>query len=137
MADLAITASAVLANSGARTEQGVAGETITQGQLVYRDASSSSYFKSDANAATAAARVVRGVALNGASAGQPLQIARPGADITMNAVFTAGVTYYLSDTPGGIAPLADVGTGEYYTPIGVAKSTTVLAFNPTASGVSA
>ncbi|MDA9499279.1 hypothetical protein [Bradyrhizobium sp. CCBAU 11357] len=135
MVDLVITASAVLANTGARTEQGAAGEAITAGQLVYRDATSGQYFKSDSNAPTAAARVVRGVALNGASAGQPLQIARPGSDITMNAVFTAGVTYYLSDTPGGICPLADVGTGEYFTPIGVAKSTTVLAFNPTMSGV--
>jgi hypothetical protein len=137
MADIVITASAVLANSGARTENGAAGEAITQGQLVYRDATTGQYMKSDSNAAAAAARVVRGIALNGASAGQPLQIARPGSDITMNAVLTAGVTYYLSDTPGGICPLADVGIGEYYTPIGVAKSTTVLAFNPTMSGVSA
>ncbi|WBL75598.1 hypothetical protein I3J27_21435 [Bradyrhizobium xenonodulans] len=137
MTDLGITASAVLANSGARTEQGVAGETITAGKLVYRDATTNQYFMSDSNAGTAAARAVRGVALNGASAGQPLQIARPGSEITMNAVMTAGTTYFLSDTPGGICPLADVGTGEYFTPIGVAKSTTVLAFNPTLSGVSA
>lgn len=134
MADISITASAVLANSGARTESGAAGETITAGKLVYRDATTNQYFMSDSNAASASARAVRGVALNGASAGQPLQIARPGAEITMNAVLTAGLVYYLSDTPGGICPLADVGTGEYVTPIGVAKSTTVLAFNPTQSG---
>ncbi|MCA1381299.1 hypothetical protein [Bradyrhizobium sp. BRP23] len=135
MADLAITASAVLAGTNARTEQGVAGETITAGKLVYRDATTGKYMMSDSNAASASARVVRGMALNGASDGQPLQIARPGCDITMNAVLTAGVTYYLSDTPGGICPLADVGTGEYFQPIGVAKSTTQLAFNPTLSGV--
>lgn len=137
MADLSITASAVLANSGARTENGVAGEAITAGRLVYRDATSGQYFLSDSNAAAAASRVVRAMALNGGSTGQPLTVARPGAEITMNAVLTAGVTYYLSDTPGGICALADVGTGEYFTPIGVAKSTTVLVFNPTMSGVAA
>jgi len=137
MADLVITASAVLAGNGARTEQGAAGEAITAGKLVYRDATTGKYFMSDSNAASASSRVVRGMALNGASDGQPLQIARPGCDITMNAVLTPGTTYYLSDTPGGICPLADVGVGEFYQPIGVAKSATVLAFNPTLSGVSA
>lgn len=137
MADLVITASAVLAGAASRTENGVAGEAITAGKLVYRDATTNKYMMSDSNAAAASARVVRGVALNGASDGQPLQIARPGSEVTMNAVLTAGVTYYLSDTPGGICPLADVGTGENFTPIGVAKSTTVLVFNPTVSGVAA
>jgi hypothetical protein len=134
MADLSVTASSVLAGSNAVTEQGVAGETITAGQPVYLDTSTRQYFKADANAA-AAARQPRGLALNGASAGQPLAIARSG-DITLNAVLTAGVTYYLSDTAGGICPLADVGTGEYFCIIGIAKSTTVLALSINYSGVS-
>jgi hypothetical protein len=137
MADLGITASAVLAGSNAKTENGRSGETITAGQPVYLDPTTGKYLKADADASVAIARQIRGMALNGASDGQPLQIARPGSDITMNAVLTAGVTYYLSNTPGGICPLADVGTGEFFVIVGIAKSITVLAFNPVYSGVSA
>ena len=48
---------------------------------------------------------------------------------------TAGVAYYLSDTPGGICPVADLASGEYPTVLGIATSTTVLAFDPQAAGV--
>ena len=48
---------------------------------------------------------------------------------------TAGVAYYLSDTPGGICPVADLATGEYPTIIGIATSTTVLDVKFHASGV--
>jgi hypothetical protein len=48
---------------------------------------------------------------------------------------TAGVAYYLSDTPGGICPVADLGTGEYPSIVGIATSTTVLNVNFQSSGV--
>ena len=73
-------------------------------------------------------------ALNGAAVGQPLKVLRSG-DITVGAVLTAGVAYYQSDTPGGICPVADVGSGEYATIIGMAKTTSVLAVQIQASGV--
>jgi hypothetical protein len=135
MADLVITAAAVLAAATAVKEAGTAGATITAGQMVYRDSADGKYKLADSNSATAAVRVPRGIALNGASDGQPLTIARSG-DITMNAVLTAGVAFYMSDTPGGICPVADVGAGEFATVLGIAKSTTVLALDINASGVS-
>jgi hypothetical protein len=135
MADISITAANVLAGSNARKENGTAGETITAGQFVYRDSSTGKYMKADADATTAAARTPRGVALNGASDGQPLQIARSG-DVTIGGTLTAGVTYYLSNTPGGLCPVADVGTGEYFCTLGIAKSATVLALGINYSGVS-
>lgn len=135
MADISITAASVLSGANAKIEDGIAGATITAGQLVYRDAATGRYLLSDANGA-AAAKTVRGVALNGASAGQPLKIQKKGL-ITAGGTLTAGISYYLSDTPGGLCPVADVGTGEDYVFVGIATTTAILNLNPTASGVSA
>lgn len=128
MTDISITAANVVAGSDAVQETGRAGETITAGQLVYRDATTGKYMKADSNSATAAARQARGVALNGASLNQPLVIQKSG-DVTIGGTLTAGTAYYLSDTPGGICPLADVGSGEYVCLLGIAKSASVLALD--------
>jgi hypothetical protein len=133
MADLTITAANVVKGAGAVVETGTAGATITAGQVVYRDASDLKYKLADADSTTAAVRSPRGIALNGASDGQPLSIQREGS-ITIGATLTAGTTYYLSDTPGGIAPLADLTTGDYPTVIGVATSTSVLKLGFIESG---
>ncbi len=128
MADLSITAASVIPGANAVIEHGTAGETITAGQAVYKDTATGKYMKADANSATAAGRQARGIALNGASDGQPLTIQRSG-DITLGAVLTPGTDYYLSDTPGGIAPRADIGAGEYVCLLGLAKTTSVLALD--------
>lgn len=128
MADLSITGTAVVAASDAITENGTAGATIAGGQRVYLDPATGRYELADADAATVTERRSRGIALHGAADGQPLRIIKQG-DLTVNAVLTAGVTYYGSPTPGGIAPRADVLTGDYVEIVGVAKSTTVLAVN--------
>lgn len=132
-ADLTITAANVVAGSNSSTEVGTAGATITAGQAVYRDTTDGKYKLSDSNGA-AAVRVPRGVALHASANGQPLTILKSG-DVTIGATITAGVAYYMSDTPGGICPVADVGSGEYATFIGIATSTTVLKVNITPSGV--
>jgi hypothetical protein len=134
MADLTITAASVIAGSGADIEHGTAGATITAGQTVYRDAATGKYLLADSNSATAAARTPRGIALNGAANGQPLAILK-GGPITIGATVTAGVAYYQSDTPGGICPVADVGSGEYSCVLGIATSAAVVAVEIQASGV--
>lgn len=134
MADLSLTAASVLPGSGAKIEHGTAGDTITAGKLVYRDATTGRYELADSNSATSAARLPRGFALNGAADGQPLAVLYDGP-ITLGAVLTAGVSYYLSDTPGGICPVADIGSGEYSVYLGIATSTSVLDVNIQASGV--
>ena len=134
MSDLSVTAASVVKGSNAVIERGSAGETVTAGMAVYKDATTGKYMKADSNSATAAARVPLGVALNGASLDQPLTIQKSG-DITIGATLTAGVTYYLAETPGGICPRADVGTGEYFCVVGIAKTTAVLALGILASGV--
>jgi len=137
MADLSVTAANCVKGSNAIVENGHAGETITAGQVVYLDSSTNLYMKADADAATAAARNPRGIALNSASLNQPLAVQTKG-DLTLGATLTAGISYYLSGaTAGGIAPVADVGTGEYYVLIGLATSTSVLRLSLNYSGVSA
>ena len=138
MADLSITAANVIAGTSSTSEFGVAGATITAGQAVYYDDSTSKWKLADTDSATAAVRMSSkcGIALNGASSGQPLKVLTKG-DITIGATLTAGTTYYLSPTPGGICPLADVLTGDYLTIIGIAKSTTVLNVAINYSGATA
>lgn len=133
MTDLSITAANVVPGADARTDAGTAGATITAGQSVYLDAATNTYKLADSNGA-AALRTPVGVALSGASAGQPLTVQKSG-DITIGATLTPGVAYYQSDTPGGICPVADVGSGEYSCIIGIAKSASVLDINIQASGV--
>jgi hypothetical protein len=133
MADLTITAANVVAGEDASIEAGIAGATITAGQVVYRDTADNKYKLADADGA-AALRSPRGIALNGASNGQPLSILRNG-DITIGATMTAGLAYYLSDDPGGICPLADLATGDYIVLVGMAESATVLNVEFVETGV--
>lgn len=127
MADLSITAASVLPGDNAEIDHdGRAGETITAGKVVYKDASTKKYLLADNNSVTVAARQGIGIALNGAALDQPLEVQRSG-DITIGAALTAGAPYYLSETAGGIQPAADlVTTGEYICLLGLAESTTVL-----------
>jgi len=134
MADIAITAANVLAKGGASVVNSVAGAAITAGQLVYYDSAAASWKLADNDSATAAARSPGGIALNGAAAGQPLAVLKSGP-IIIGGTLTAGVAYYLSATPGGLCPVADLGTGKYPTIIGIAKSTTVLDVKIHESGV--
>lgn len=134
MADLSITAANVIAASTARKKTGVAGATITAGQVVHISPTTSRYIVSDADAAGIGDVTEFAIALNGASDGQPLQVANSG-DITLGAVMTAGTAYYLSATAGGIAPVADILSGDNVILLGVAKSTSVLALKPIISGV--
>lgn len=133
MVDITITPANVKKGTDAQTEQGIAGATITAGQAVWRD-TGNKYQLADNNHATTAARTPRGIALHAAFLDQPLQIQRSG-DITIGATVTAGAAFYLSDTPGGICPVADVGSGENVSLIGLAKSTTVLTIDIQAPGV--
>ena len=134
MVDITVTVTAVIAGSNAKKESGIAGETIAQGKVCYRRASDNKYMLADNNSATAEARMARGISLNSAALNQPLTITT-GGDLTLNGL-TAGTAYYLSDTPGGICPLADLLTGEFVCLLGLAKSTTVLAVDIQYPGVS-
>ena len=134
MADLSITAANCVPGSDARIEYGIAGETIAAGKAIYLAAATNKWMMADANSGTAEARDAKAIALTGWYTNQP------GADqgsggLTLGATMTAGTVYYLSDTPGGICPVADIGAGEYVEVIGVATSTTVMSLILAYSGV--
>lgn len=135
MADLSVTAANCLPGAGALISEGLAGATITAGQAVYKDTDGTIKL-ADADGASATIRTCKGMALNGASAGQPVKYQTQG-NLVLGATLTPGTTYYLSNTAGGVCPLADVGTGEYYHIIGIATSTTNLLMALAYSGVSA
>jgi hypothetical protein len=126
MVDLTITPANVLpSGTGQFTQSGTAGETIAAGKAVYFSNTTKKWMLADSNSVTVEARKAIGIALNGASLDQPVDILISGA-IVIGATLVAGTSYFLSDTPGGICPLADVGSGEYVCLIGIAASTTVL-----------
>jgi hypothetical protein len=124
MADISVTAASVQKTSSTLWALGVAGGTITAGQPVYADATASSKLKA-ADADVLATSKAVGIALHGASDGQPLQYAT-GGTLTFNAVLAAGQVYVASTNAGGIAPVADMGSGDFVTVLGIGVSTTLL-----------
>lgn len=137
MTDISITAANVLPGAGAAIAHGTAGTTITAGDCVYLDAAlTGKWLLADSDAATAPARGQGriGIALNGASDGQPIAVQTDGK-ITIGGTLVAGTVYVLSDEPGGICPQEDLGEGDYVTIVGVAESTSILALAFKYSGV--
>ena len=133
MADLTITAANVAAGANAApVNQYLAGATITQGQAVYVDSTTNTVKLADADALASSAAT--GIALNAASAGQPVTYQRYG-NITIGATVAVGVAYYVSTTPGAICLESDLATGDFPHFLGFATSTTVIALDPKACGV--
>lgn len=125
MADETVVAAEVLLDgTNTITVSGLLGATVTAGQTVYLDTTTSTYKLADANASATTAAVA-GIAMNGGVSGQPVVVAIGG---TLDPGFTVGVgeIYVQSATAGGIAPRADLTTGWY---------TSVLGFGITASSL--
>lgn len=117
MADVSVVAAEVLADTGTEFKHGTLGATVTAGQAIYLDTSTSTWKLADANASATTA-AVEGIALNGGVSGQPVKVWTGG---TADPGFTVGVgsVYVLSATAGGIAPVADLTTGMYATALGI------------------
>lgn len=130
MVDISITPGSVLAGANATQQSGLAGEAITAGKVVYKDSASGKWKIADNNSATAEVRKAGGIALNNAALNQPVDVQTSG-EITVGGTLVAGSDYYLSDTPGGICPRADIppASGEFVCLLGLAKSTTVLVLD--------
>lgn len=132
MADISVTAASVLASGNSQIETGRAGEGVTAGQVVYKEAATGLFKLADCDSVTAAVKVPYGIALHASLTGQPLSVLTAG-DLTLNAALTGGTPYYLSETPGGIRATPD--TGDSVALLGIAKSTTVLAVRIVVPGV--
>lgn len=126
MADLSITAAQVLAGSDADIYDGIAGEAVTAGQALYIATANNRLYKADANFQSKAN--VKGIALEGAAAGQPVSVQTKGT-ITLGAGAAppVGTVYWLSETAGGIAPFVDLDSGAMYgTYLGTAGANNTL-----------
>ena len=134
MVDLTITPANVVAGTNASKTSGTAGENIAAGQLVYKNSTTQRFMLCDTNSVTAEAQRPTGIALHAAANNQPIAVLTAG-EITIGATVVAGTDYFASDTPGGICPKADVGTGEQVTLVGLAKSTSVIVVDFQSPGV--
>lgn len=129
MADISITPASVVPGSNATQIQGTAGETITAGMAVYLKTSDSRWWKAqaDGTAAESGSGTQLGVALCGASAGQPIVVDIADANgITIGGTVAVGTVYVVSATAGGICPEADITSGQYLTIIGVGSTTSAI-----------
>jgi len=141
MADtpIVVTAASVKAGDGAQTLVGVAGATITAGQLVYKKTTDGRFYLTDVDAAAVAANAeidnLYGVALNGASAGQPLLVVKSGEYYHGGAGVTAGRVYACSATAGSFCLASGLVATDYLSILGYSKSATIMVLDITISDV--
>lgn len=125
MSAISQTAASVIPGSDAVRLTVTSGGTITAGMPVYKDASDSNKYKA-ARANALGTSVVAGIALNGASNGQPMTIQNSG-DINLGATLIVGETYCLSDAVAGqIVPIGDLGSADYPVILGQAETASNL-----------
>lgn len=131
MADISQTAANV-AIGGANTPTRLVqfGEAVTQGQPVYQSTADSKYYQCDANDGVAKA-VAAGIAITPAALDGYGVIAVPASTpgkslVNLGATLAVGTVYAVSATKGGIAPIADLSSGQFITVLGVATTTALI-----------
>jgi hypothetical protein len=133
MADISQTAANVgIGSSTTPTEVVTYGETITQGQPLYKSTTDSKWYRCDNNDGIAKA-VVGGIALTPGVNNSFGLIAKPSSSpgkslVNLGATLTVGETYIVSANVGGIAPIADIASTRYVTILGVATTAALLDF---------
>lgn len=124
MTALVITPANVVAGAGAKSLTGKLSETVTQGQVACRDATTKKFGKADSDGA-ASLRSAIGIFLTAGSLNQPAVVHTEGP-ITIGAALVVGERYFVGETAGGLIPSADLSAGEYVTYVGTAISASVL-----------
>lgn len=109
------------------TETLTAGEALVAGEVCYLK-SDGKYWKTDADAEATTKGNLR-IANATISADATGEFIKPLAELTTTGL-TAGSTYYVSATAGGITATAPSTTGQQVRIIGYARSTTVFVFEP-------
>ncbi len=134
MADITVTAGNVAPGTNAIIGTGTAGATIAAGQSIYKLTSTGRYHLADADAAATAAAA--GIAVNGASDGQPIDFVKFG-DINPGGTVVVGELYMVSTTGGGIAPIIDLATGDFPTLLGIGTAVDTIKVKIVIGGVAA
>ena len=115
MADLSITPADVELVEFSALEVVQVGEAVDRGEVGYLKGSDSKYWlaQCDVDDESAAAAVL----FHSAASTDGWAIAQRTGKVELGAVLTQGVLYYLSATPGKIAPVADIATGQRLTTV--------------------
>ncbi len=126
MAAISLTAGSVIPSASAVLKYGVAGETITAGQVLYIEPVTLLMKLCDANSTAAIAAAV-GIATNGASVNQRVYYCTEDlGGFAIGATILSGDTLWTSGTAGGITKTAaDNVNPVYCTVLGVMTSTTL------------
>lgn len=134
MADLTITTAQVLPDTLGSIEDGIAGEAIDAGESIYKKSDDGKWYLTDADALATAATPA--VAVNSAAAGQKVSAQKSGSPtIGAGAAPAVGQLYVASTTAGGIAPYADLASGDYVAIIGVGASGNKIKMRAWSSGI--
>lgn len=133
MADVTIGTISLPVTAGVSIATVTYGATVTAGQSVYKDTSDSNEYK-PADADVEASAVCAGIALVGGADGEAGVILTKGS-IDLGATLTVGEIYVVSTTAGGIAPIGDLGSGDYVSIIGTASATGQLDLGISNTGV--
>jgi hypothetical protein len=131
-ADLSITAASVAGGAGQAVTVQNASASITAGQALYTSSGQWALAKSNGTAAQA---TLTGIALSTGVSGQPL-VAQTAGNINLGATLVVG-TYYVAspNNAGGIAPMADLSSGNYVSLLGVATTTSNLQMGISNTGL--
>ena len=132
MADLTQTAANVKPLSVGAIVPATGAEAITQGQPLYLDGAK---YRRCTAGGTAAQANCDAIALTPCATDGPLVVARSGVDIDLGATLAVGTVYAVSATTGAIAPVSDLVSTNFVTPIGTATAAGRLQFRPQPSGV--
>lgn len=132
-ADVTVTAANVIPGPNADIITGVAGATVTAGQIIYLDTASQTWklADTDLSAAASGANTKIGMAASGAAAGQQFRVILEDDNLTVGGTLSMTAPFYvLSGTAGGIAPIADLAAADYPVLLIIARSTTNGVFKP-------
>ena len=139
MAIVTVTAANVIPPADAKINNGTAGETLTAGMLAYLKTSGDRrWYKADCLTLEKSGGIdVNNLkfVLNDARVNQPVSLLAPGQDITIGGGLLQGRSYSVSPTGGAFFLTEELVNGNYPSGIGIAKSTSVLAFYVNRTGV--
>lgn len=128
MAAITITPANVAQSTSAVVETGIAGAAIDAGMVVYKLATTGTFFVAECD--DAAHDDAYGIALNKAqAAGQPVTVQVRG-DITIGGTVAVGTLYCLgSAVATNVVPVTDLVATNYVTLLGIGISATVIRMN--------
>ena len=135
MTDLTVPTSGSSVRWSGKKDTGIAGDTITPGMPLYKDTTDNNDLK-PADADVLASSIFAGFALNSAVHGQPVEFGYGEGTLTVGGTgVSVGATYVVSTGAGGIAPEADLSTGDFMTFLGFGATTSTIKCAPYSSQV--